>query len=226
MGSSQVLPDLLKSVDAEKVSCIQFLPNGVARITFAMPEDCDHAVSAGIKFRDTALKVSPVEIRQSLVYLRDCPAEVPQDVIVKTFQPFGEVHGITNSAREGFPRLQDGTRVIKKSLAKDIPSVIRVVGFDCRVWYRRQPPFCPICRQSGHRVRDCAYHGVCRRCRRPRHHARDCRNAWGTTSSSATTAVMAEPSVEVTFVSSQDVVGLFSGKLSSRKMDPEYVAEA
>ena len=70
-------PDLLKGVDAKKVSCVQFLPNGVAGITFATTEDCDRAVNAGIKFRDTALKVAPVEVRSSLVYLRDCPTEVP-----------------------------------------------------------------------------------------------------------------------------------------------------
>ena len=212
MGSSQVLPDLLKGVDAEKVSCVQFLPNGVAGITFATTEDCDRAVNAGIKFRDTALKVAPVEVRSRLVYLRDCPTEVPQSAIMRTFAPFGEVHVITNSTHEGYPSLHDGTRVIKISLAKDIPSVVRVAGFDCRVWYRRQPPFCPICRQSGHRVRDCPYHGVCRRCRRPGHHARDCRNAcsycWRPPPPPP--AATASPEEE-TFVSSKEVVSLVSG---------------
>ena len=38
------------------------------------------------------------------------------------------------------------------SVTREIPSILRVAGFDCRVWYAGQPSVCPICRKPGHRV--------------------------------------------------------------------------
>ena len=49
VGFSTVLPELLHSVDKEKVSTIQFLRNGAVRLTYKSAVDCDAAVSSGIK---------------------------------------------------------------------------------------------------------------------------------------------------------------------------------
>ena len=68
------------------------------------------------------------------------------------------------------------------SVTKEIPSILRVAGFDCRVWYAGQPSVCPICRKPGHRVKQCPDHGKCRRCHQPGHVARQCRRAWGAAS--------------------------------------------
>ncbi|KAJ7353974.1 hypothetical protein OS493_030820 [Desmophyllum pertusum] len=70
------------------------------------------------------------------------------------------------------------------SLTKDVPSVARIAGFDCRVWYRRQPAFCTICKKFGHRGKGCPLNGLCRRCEKPGHVARECRNAWASRSTS------------------------------------------
>ncbi|KAJ7360267.1 hypothetical protein OS493_016897 [Desmophyllum pertusum] len=59
------------------------------------------------------------------------------------------------SGHDGFPGLRDRTRVVKMTLTKDIPPVARVAGFNCRVWYHRQPVYCTICKKSGHRGKDC-----------------------------------------------------------------------
>ena len=75
--------------------------------------------------------------------------------------------------------------VVKMSLNADIPSVLRVGGFDCRVWYRRQPVLCSICAKAGHRPKQCPFNGLCKRCRKPGHMARECRSAWGTAERSA-----------------------------------------
>ena len=49
---------------------------------------------------------------------------------------------------EAFPSLQNGNRVVKILLSKDVPDSVRVENFDCRVWYSRQPPQWPVCRES------------------------------------------------------------------------------
>jgi len=54
-----------------------------------------------------------------------------------------------------------------------------VAGFDCRVWYRRQPLSCAICKKLGHYSKACHLNGICRRCCRAGHVARERRNAWG-----------------------------------------------
>ena len=98
------------------------------------------------------------------------------------FATYGEVHSVARGEHEGFPGLQDGNRVVKMTIANDIPGLVQLAGFDCRVWYRRQPAFCPVCKKSGHRGKSCPLNGLCRRCRQPGHHARECRNAWGSSS--------------------------------------------
>ena len=83
------------------------------------------------------------------------------------------MHSITRSEHKYFPGLFKGNQVVKMTLTKDIPGSVRIAGFECRVWYRRQPAYCPL-------------DGLCRRCRHPGHMAKECRNAWGRPASEAT----------------------------------------
>ena len=197
-GSFTVLPELLQSVDKDSVAAVQFLRNGAVRITFTSADVCDRVVSAGIRFRDVPLRVVSVDARSRLVYLRDCPTEVPDDVVKRFFLSFGEVHSVSRSSHQAFHGIFDGNRVIKASLTKDVPGIVSIAGFECRVWYRRQPASCAICRMLGHRSRACPLNGLCRRCHRPGHHARACTNAWAPAApagavSSAPASVAAPP---------------------------------
>ena len=187
VSTAEVLPKLLDAlpVSRDDVLVVQFLRNGAVRVTFKSERACDTVSETGIRYGEYHLRIAPVQPKHVLVYLRDCPIEVPNKVGSKVLEAFGEVHKITASAHEGFPSILNGTRVLKMSLHKDIPSVLRVGGFDCRVWYRRQPVLCSICGKAGHRPKQCPLNGLCRRCKKPGHMARECRNAWGTAESSA-----------------------------------------
>ena len=143
VGSSTVLPKLLRSVDKDKLAALQFLRNGANNVRMPLTA-CDRAVSNGIVYGDVALRVVNVEAKSRLVYLRDCPVEVPDSTVQSSFSSYGEVHSVTRCQYDGFPGLFDGNWVAKVSLTKDIPASVRVAGFDCRVWYRRQPAFCAI----------------------------------------------------------------------------------
>ena len=125
----------------------------------------------GIVYGDIAHHVVSVNPKSRLVYLRDCPIEVPDS-------SYGVVHSVSRSYHDGFPGLFDGNRVVKMTLTQDVPSSVHVSGYDCRVWYRCQPAFCSVCKKSGHRGKACPLNGLCRRCRQAGHVARECRNAW------------------------------------------------
>ena len=173
-GSAQVLPDLAKSLDIANVQCIQFVPNGIVRVTFKESAQCDAALASGVSFRGSKLVVSPVDARTRLVYVRDLPAEVPDEPVCVFLRQYGVVHSLSPQFHPGLPGVKNGTRVAKVTLLKDLPTSVRIVGFDVRLWYQGQPQPCPVCRQFGHRVRDCPLNGLCRRCRQPGHVAREC----------------------------------------------------
>ena len=189
VGSSAVLPELLRAVDQEKLSTVQFLRNVAARLTSKSTADCDAAVANGITYGDVPLRVVGVEARSRLVYFRDCPTEVSDNAVHGFFASFGDVHSVSRSCHDAFPGLFDGNRLVKMTMTKDIPASVRVAGYDCCVWYRRQPAFCVICKKMGHCGKSCPLDGLCRCCRQPGHIARECRNAW-----SAARAASAAPS--------------------------------
>ncbi|KAJ7360275.1 hypothetical protein OS493_016905 [Desmophyllum pertusum] len=184
VGSTLVLPELLQSMSRKELSTVQFLRNGAVRLTFKTAVACDAVVASGIHVHGHDLRVVFVKTKSRLIYLRDCPAEVPNSAVSGFFGSFGEVHSISLSEHDGFPGLRDGTRIVKMSLTKDVPSVARIAGFDCRVWYRRQPAFCTICKKLGHQGKGCPLNRLCRRCEKPGHVARECRNAWASRSTS------------------------------------------
>ena len=173
-GSTQVLPDLVKSLDIANVQAIQFVPNGIVRVTYKESAQCDAALAGGFSFRGANLRVTPVDARTRLVYLRDLPAEVPDEPVRVFFRKYGVLHSLSPQFHPGLSDVKNGTRVAKVTLTKDLPSTVRIAGFDARIWYQGQPQSCPVCRQFGHRVRDCPLNGLCRRCRQPGHMAREC----------------------------------------------------
>ena len=91
-GSSKVLPELVKSLDLPNVRAIQFVPNGVVRVTFKEAGQCDAVLAEGISFRGVPLCLTPVDSRTPLVYVRDLPVEVPDDGLQAFLRPFGVVH--------------------------------------------------------------------------------------------------------------------------------------
>ena len=179
VGSSSVLPQLVEAIGQEKLSTVQFLCHGACRLTFKDDHLAESFMLSGLSFHGHRIRLADVEPPHRLVYLRDLPCEIPDSTVRAFFRPFGSVHSITCSEHDGFKGLFNGSRVIKMSIEKDIPPVVQLAGFECHVWYRRQPQMCPICGAPGHRAKECPYDGKCRWCRQPRHVARQCRNAWG-----------------------------------------------
>ena len=214
-GASQVLPELVKSLDMPNVRAVQFMRNGVVRVTYEEPAQCDAALASGISFRGATLRVAPVDSRTRLVYVRDLPVEVPDDGLIVYLRAFGVVHSCVMQTYPRLPQVATGTRVVKVTLTKDLPSSARISGFDVRFWYQGQPQACPVCRSYGHRVKDCPFNGLCRRCSQPGHMARECSFRRSSVSTPAASSV---PDVSVS-----DPVAGVDPAMSEDEDDPDYV---
>ena len=214
-GASQVLPELVKSLDMPNVRAVQFMRNGVVRVTYEEPAQCDAALASGISFRGASLRVAPVDSRTRLVYVRDLPVEVPDDGLIVYLRAFGVVHSCVMQTYPRLPQVATGTRVVKVTLTKDLPSSARISGFDVRFWYQGQPQACPVCRSYGHRVKDCPFNGLCRRCSQPGHMARECSFRRSSVSTPAASSV---PDVSVS-----DPVAGVDPAMSEDEDDPDYV---
>lgn len=179
LGSSAVLPQVLEVIGEDNLVAVQFLRGGVVRLTFIDEAVCDDFFEHGFDYDGVPLRVTRASSNVRTVYLRDLPIEVPEDVVTGFFSSYGQVVSVACSKFKDFPTLCDGTRIVKIVLKSDVPYFVRISDFDCRVWYSRQPPQCSICRECGHRARECPLSGLCRRCRQPGHTARECTRAWG-----------------------------------------------
>ena len=179
VGASEILPHLMKCLDADKILAVQFLRAGKVRLTFEDPEVCSAVLRNGLELEGLSVQLMPADDRLRCVYLRDLPVEVDDDVVYSFLSRCGEVLSVDHCYFDDFPSLCNGNRLVKILLAQDIPSFVRVESCECRVWYPRQPPQCSICPEFGHRAPACPLSGLCRRCHQPGHVARECTQAWG-----------------------------------------------
>ena len=179
VGASEILPHLMKCLDAHKILAVHFLRAGKVRLTFKDPEVCSAVLRNGLELEGLSVQLMPADDRLRCVYLRDLPFEVDNDVVSSFLLRYGEVLSVDNCYFDDFPSLCNGIRLVQNLLAKDIPSFVRVENCECCVWYPRQPPQCSICREFGHRALACPLSGLCRSCRQPGHVARECTQAWG-----------------------------------------------
>ena len=206
-GASDVLPLVMKSLDADKVLAVQFLRAGRVRLTFQDPETCAQVLKEGLDLGDVSVQLLPADDRLCTVHLRYLPVEIGEEVVSSFLTEFGEVLSVSHCFFDDYPTVRNGNRVAKILLDRDIPQFVEVDRCNCRVWYLRQPAQCSVCREFGHRAPACPLSGRCRRCHQPGHMARECTQAWGPSLSAPRTAdhSIETEEVPVTIVSVSNV---------------------
>ena len=118
------------------------------------------------------------------VYVHYYPFEAPDADIRGALSKFGQIKCLRYQTFPGYPDVKTGSRIIKMVVEKEIPSLLSIQGFPCRVWYRGQPVRCNICREIGHMAVSCPNKALCRRCKEPWHTAGQRVKAWNTAQTS------------------------------------------
>ena len=112
-GASDILPLVMKSLDAEKVLGVQFLRTGRVRLTFDDPETCSTVLKDGLDLGDVTVQLFPADDRVRLVHLRDLPVEVDHDNVSTFFSAYGEVLSVDHCYFEEYPSVRNGNRIVK-----------------------------------------------------------------------------------------------------------------
>ena len=173
LSHAEFVDKLVLCFSEDDICCVQFVPRCCVHVTFTSFDVRNRAFVDGIvvdSIRLYAVEADPV-FRD--VFLEHLPVEVDDEVIRDALRSFGSVHEITHLKFAG-SSIFTGTRLIKMSLAFDLPVNLHILRYPCRVFYKGQPRPCSICRSSNHRAPDCPLRDVCRRCRKPGHFARNC----------------------------------------------------
>ena len=168
-----IFAELLQSLNAIDVSCIQFMPNGYVQITFTSLEARGAALINGIFLGPNRLHVFEAVKIVRTVFVHRLPFEVPDEQIRRAFEDFGYIHDLTEEKLPG-SSIFTGTRILKMSVTSAIPVSFRVFRYPCRVFYHSQLRSCYIWDVPDHCAADYPLHDLCRHCRQPGHYAREC----------------------------------------------------
>ena len=177
---ARVITLLRECLDFEELSAIQFCPRGLIRVTFKDAADKEDFVRVGSLTLDGHdLSVTSSDKPYSFVYVHYFPVEGDDALIRDELGKYGEVINIKHQSFSGIPGLLTGSRVLTMVLSDPVPAEFRIDDYPVRVWYKGIPPFCQICKISGHKAADYQFNGRCRRCGSLDHKAHACDRPWG-----------------------------------------------
>ena len=99
VGVSEILPHLMKSLDAGNILAVQFLGARKVRLTFDDPEVCSAVLRTGLELEGLSVRLMPADDR------------------------YGEVLSVDHCYFDDFPSLCNVNRLVK--IAQDIPGFVR-----------------------------------------------------------------------------------------------------
>ena len=102
VGASEILPHLMKCLDADKILAVQFLRAGKVRLTFEDPEVCSAVLTNGLELEGLSVQLMPADDRLRCVYIRDLPVEIDNDVVSSFLSRCGEVLSVDHCYFDDF----------------------------------------------------------------------------------------------------------------------------
>ena len=132
---------------------------GWCNVTFVTQGVRDRLLTSEEEFVFASKNVEVVMGGMSVTTLHvfGCPLSLQDGALVHEISLYGRVHGPPKRkivSHEGFA-VDTGTRYVKVSLRKAVPSGLRVGSRTVRVWHKGQIQTCWRCSVSGHLAKDC-----------------------------------------------------------------------
>ena len=94
-GISEVTPQLLRALDTDQVSAVQFLRSGKVRVTCKTNEYRDDLLEGStLLFGDVSIPVTAADQSICPVFVRDLLFEVTDCAVKSAFESFGVVHSV------------------------------------------------------------------------------------------------------------------------------------
>ena len=123
------------------------------RLTLASSEHLEDIISHGLTFRGFPLVLAPVSLHK-WVTVTELPYGFPPETITEALRPYGESLEVKMETCMG---RATGTRLVRMTVKKNIPSRVRIAGHPCNVFYRGQTRTCFRCGEAGHQTRNCPH---------------------------------------------------------------------
>lgn len=177
----EVLKSILGKLRAPKaIVCLQSLSVSSFAVTFSGDSkpvrDC--LALEGFTLNGQNVSVAEVQPRYVIVNTRNAPFEMEDLTIKNFFESFGTVIEVIR-VRDGQGYFT-GDRQVRMSVTRDIPSMVKILGFPIFIRYRGQRKCCRYCNHFDHVINRCPFrlNRLCIRCGSINHVARDCLRPW------------------------------------------------
>lgn len=177
LSEHDFMVELFKSIPKAVMRACQFLPKIYVCVTFKDEASRDVALMKGISICGFQLNVFETDPKVTLVYCYWVAVEVATDSILHALSSYGQVLECQRQVHSAFQEIESGVRIVCIKLTSQIPEVIRILNFPCKIYYHGQRKSCRLCK-TGHQDKDCPLKDKCFSCGSADHLVRNCTNAW------------------------------------------------
>ncbi|KAK3717084.1 hypothetical protein QZH41_000444 [Actinostola sp. cb2023] len=156
------------------IKCVQVDRDGSIVVTFESQEYVEKILDLGmLTINGYPVVVSSVDARRRYVKIYYLPYEVSNQQLQAALSEYGHVYHVRRDLCYDFKEIESGVRTVTMTVNKEVPSFLKVMGSEVKVYYRGQRQTCRKCGSASHFAKDCP-NTQCFRCHGLGHVSREC----------------------------------------------------